>query len=92
MSTYNAPMTFTVTRDPEGGILLVRFTSAKIHHTGEVRDDEGHLVALVDVAADGSVVDVEIINLDHFDLDACAARYGFADRATAIGAALAVAA
>jgi len=91
MSTYNAPMTFTVQRDLEGGILLVRFTSAKIDHTEEFLDDQGYLVALVDVAADGGVVDVEILSLEHFDLDACAARYGFADRAGAIGLALAAA-
>jgi len=92
MSTYNAPMTFTVTRDPEGGILLVRFTRAKINRTEEVRDDEDYLVALVDVAEDGGVVAVEILSLEHFDLDACAERYGFADRAAAIGTALAAAA
>lgn len=91
MSTYNAPMSFTVQRDLEGGILLVRFTSAGIDHTEEFLDDQGYLVALVDVAADGGVVDVEILSLEHFDLDACAARYGFADRAGAIGLALAAA-
>lgn len=91
MSTYNAPMTFTVQRDLEGGILLVRFTSATIDHTEEFLDDQGYLVALVDVASDGGVVDVEILSLEHFDLDACAARYGFADRAGAIGLALAAA-
>jgi hypothetical protein len=47
-------------------------------------------VVLVD--ADGAAIDIEIFSLPHFDLDACAAEYGFSDRAGAIGMALATAA
>jgi len=91
MTVYNRRMAFAVEYVDEVGVHMLRFSRARIDHTEEFLDDQGYLVALVDVASDGGVVDVEILSLEHFDLDACAARYGFADRAGAIGLALAAA-
>lgn len=92
MTIYNRRMAFAVEYVGEVGVHMVRFSRAPVDHTDQVRDAEDYLVALVDVAEDGGVVAVEILSLEHFDLDACAARYGFADRADAIGTALAAAA
>jgi len=91
MTVYNRRMAFAVEYVDEVGVHMLRFSRARIDHTEEFLDDQGYLVALVDVASDGGVVVVEILSLEHFDLDACAARYGFADRAGAIGLALAAA-
>lgn len=91
MTIDNRRMASAVEFVDEVGVHMLRFSRARIDHTEEFLDDQGYLVALVDAAADGGVVDVEILSLEHFDLDACAARYGFADRAGAIGLALAAA-
>jgi hypothetical protein len=85
---YNQRMGFEVEYVDEVGIHMIRFTARRIALTEEVHDRDGSLVALVDLDVDGGPVDVEILDLDRFPLDACASKYGFADHAGAIGIAL----
>jgi hypothetical protein len=87
MKTYNPPMSFEVTHEDEGGIYMIYLSrDASI---GGRTFGEG---AVVHVDAEGAAMAIEILSLPHFDLDACAAAYGFSDRAGAIGMALATAA
>jgi hypothetical protein len=87
MKTYNRPMSFEVTHEDEGGIYMIYLS--RDPSIGGRLFGEG---AVVHVDTDGVAVAVEILSLPHFDLDACAAEYGFSDRAGAIGMALATAA
>ena len=92
MTIYNAAMAFSVEYEAEGGLHIIHLTEGRISHGIDFRDREGVSCGVVLVDADGSAIDVEIFSLPHFDLDACAAEYGFSDRAGAIGMALATAA
>ena len=87
MKTYNPRMGFEVTHEDEGGIYMIHLS--RHPSIGGRMFGEG---AVVHVDAEGDAVSVEILSLPHFDLDACAAEYGFSDRAGAIGMALASAA
>ena len=87
MKTYNPPMNFEVTHEDEGGIYMIYLS--RDSSIGGRMFGEG---AVVHVDAEGAAMAVEILSLPHFDLDACAAEYGFSDRAGAIGMALATAA
>lgn len=92
MTVYNAPMSFSVEYEAEGGLHLIRLGEGRIVGGRDLRDRDGVSCGVVLVDAEGSVVDIEIFSLPHFDIDACAAEYGFSDRAGAIGMALATAA
>ena len=92
MTIYNAAMAFSVEYEAEGGLHIIHLAEGRISHGIDFRDREGVSCGVVLVDADGAVVDIEIFSLQHFDLDACAAEYGFSDRAGAIGLALATAA
>ena len=87
MTTYNLPMTFDVTYEADGGITMIVFSD--VCSVGGCPFGEG---AVVHVDANGEATAIEIWSLLHFDLDGCAAKYGFSDRAGAIGMALATAA
>ncbi len=87
VTTYNLSVTFDVTYEAEGGITMIVFSD--VLSVGGRPFGEG---AVVHVDANGAATAVEIWSLPHFDLDACAATYGFSDRAGAIGMALATAA
>lgn len=92
MRAYNPTMTYGVEFENEGGLHLIRFSAHPYHHAEEVYAPDGVVCGVVHVDSDGVPVDVEIFSLPDFDLDACAAKYGFSDRAGAIGMALATAA
>ncbi|MGI9187762.1 MAG: hypothetical protein ACR2J9_09680 [Gaiellales bacterium] len=80
-------MNFEVRHEDEGGIYMIRLSN-----DGSIGGRVFGEGAVVHVDTEGSAVAVEILSLPHFDLDACAAEYGFSDRAGAIGMALATAA
>lgn len=92
MTIYNALMAHTVEYEAEGGLHIIHLAEGRISHGVELRDRQGVSCGVVLVDADGSPIDIEIFSLAHFDLDACAAEFGFSDRAGAIGMALATAA
>jgi hypothetical protein len=87
VTTYKLSMTFDVTYEAEGGISMIVFSD--VSSVGGRPFREG---AVVHVDANGAATAIEIWSLPLFDLDACAATYGFSDRAGAIGMALAIAA
>ena len=87
MRTYNRRMSFEVTHEDEGGIYMIYLSRER--SIGGRMFGEG---AVVHVDAAGSALAIEILSLPPFDLAACAAEYGFSDRAGAIGMALATAA
>lgn len=92
MRIYHAPVSFSVEYEPEGGLHIIHLTEGRIVGGVDFRDSAGVSCGVVLVDADGVAIDIEIFSLPHFDLDACAAEYGFSDRAGAIGMALATAA
>lgn len=92
MSTYNPAMSYQVEYENEGGLHLIRFEPRPYHHAEEILAADGVICGVAHVDATGHLIDIEIFSLPHFDLDACAAKYGFSDRAGAIGMALATAA
>ena len=87
MTLYTEPMSVDVTYDPEARAYYVYLARRPVAQTLQVND-----CVLVDVDADGSAVGLEVLRLDRLDLDACASKYGFADRAGAVGLALGAAA
>jgi hypothetical protein len=87
VTTNILSMTFDVTYEAEGGISMIVFSG--VSSVGGRPFGEG---AVVHVDANGAATAIEIWSLPLFDLDACAATYGFSDRAGAIGMALATAA
>lgn len=87
VTTYNLSMTFDVIHEAEGGITTIVFSD--VSSVGGRPFGEG---AVVHVDANGAATAIEIWSLPLFDLDACAATYGFSDRAGAIGMALMTAA
>ncbi|MGI9117089.1 MAG: hypothetical protein ACR2JV_05585 [Gaiellales bacterium] len=85
-------MSFSVEYEAEGGLHVIHLSAGRPVRGEEIRDREGVVCGVVLVDERGQAIDVEILSLPHFDLDACAAAYGFSDRAGAIGMALATAA
>src|SRR5215217_5712094 len=64
-------------------MLSVRLRDGEVAWTDQL--DDAHLV---DVDADGGVVGLDIMTLDDFKIDEMAERFGFADQAPAIKAAI----
>ena len=91
MTTYNPAVAFSVEHEAEGGLHIIHLSAGESVRGEEVRDRDGVVCGVVLVDEGGAAVDIEIFSLSHFDLDACAAKYGFADRAGAIGIALGMA-
>ena len=88
MSNYTRSVAFTIEVDREGGLLVVVFRRAPSSGGVEVLDAGGELAGVVHVDADREPLEIEIFDRSRFPLDACAAEFGFADEAGAIGIAL----
>ncbi len=88
MTVYNPLMHADVTYEDEGGISMVRFTRNRPIGGVPVNDASGSMAGIAHLDAEGGLVELEILSLPTFPLDACAAEYGFADQVGAIGVAL----
>ncbi len=86
MTVYTQAMPIEVEHDAEAGAFYVYLARRPVARTERVND-----CVLVDLDERGEAVGIEVLRLDHLDLDACAAAYGFADKAGAVGFALGVA-
>ncbi len=83
MSVYNPTMPVEVTHDPEAAAFYVRLATAPVARTAHENE-----CVLIDLDAEDRAIGIEILRLDRFDIDACAAKYGFVESAGSIGFAL----
>ncbi len=86
MSNALSPKPVDVTYDSEAAAFYVRLATAPVARSAHENE-----CVLIDLDAEDRAIGIEILRLDRFDVDACAAKYGFSDRAGAIGMALATA-
>ena len=84
--TYDRAMTVSAYTAP-GGIVMINLATGVIDTSEEIEP----LVAVVDLDADDTVLGIEVLDRDAFDLPAVAAAYGIEDLIPAIEAAIAVA-